>query len=195
MNRAFYERPANELAPDLLGRLLVRELDGGELLTGRIVETEAYLGAADPACHSNRGWSEKRGVIWGPPGHAYVYTCYGFYPLFNIVAETDGKPGCVLIRALEPAAGLDLMRRNRAKAKDDRDLCSGPGKLCQALSITTDLNGWDLTRGGLFVSRGEIERPEIETSGRIGISTATDLPLRFYVKGNRCVSPAKPDAA
>jgi DNA-3-methyladenine glycosylase len=128
-------------------------------------------------------------VIFGPPGHAYVYLSYGMHECLNIVADRDVVPGCVLIRALEPLAGLDAMRSRRPAARTDRDLASGPGKLTQAMGITRAHNGVDLTRGDLVVKTPVSERAiEIEVTTRIGISKCVDWPLRFVVKGNEFVS-------
>jgi len=190
--RSFYTRPTIELAPDLLGRLLVRLMPDGTVLAGRIVETEAYLGRGDAACHSERGRTDANAPIWGPPGHAYVYLCYGFYPLMNIVAETDGVAGCVLLRALEPVEGIETMRHLRPAAQNHRDLCRGPGKLCQALAIGLEFNRCDLTQGILFVDRAEVPRPACQTTPRIGIIKAADQPLRYLIPGNPYVSAAKP---
>src|SRR5256885_837027 len=129
--RAFYNRPTIEVARDLLGKILVH----GET-EGRIVETEAYLGGDDLAAHSARGITNRTRVIFGPPGHAYVYFIYGMYECLNLVCEADGQPGCVLIRALEPVAGIELMRQRRPRARKPEQLASGPGKLTLALRIT-----------------------------------------------------------
>jgi DNA-3-methyladenine glycosylase len=177
--RKFYERSAIEVARGLLGRVLVH----GEC-AGRIVETEAYLGAEDLAAHSARGITPRTRVIFGPPGHAYVYLIYGMHECLNIVAEPDGTPGCVLLRALEPLAGIESMqiRRNRERL---HDLTSGPGKLTQAMGIGRDSNGVDMTHGALTVHKGPRLSFDIETTPRIGISESKDLPLRFVIAGNK----------
>src|SRR5712691_1939321 len=126
--RAFYARPTVEVARALLGKVLVHGRTAGI-----IVETEAYPGGDDRASHSSRGITARTRVIFGPPGHAYVYFIYGMYECLNLVAEADGKPGCVLVRALEPLAGLDLMRRRRPAARKPEDLADGPGKLTLAM--------------------------------------------------------------
>src|ERR1019366_2148508 len=146
--RNFYARHTIEVARGLLGKILVH----GET-SGKIVETEAYLGGDDLAAHSARGLTARTRVIFGPPGHAYVYFIYGMYECLNLVAEPDGKPGCVLIRALQPVAGIDLMRRRRPAARRLEDLASGPGKLTLALTITRAHNGADVTRGCPVVRR------------------------------------------
>jgi DNA-3-methyladenine glycosylase len=182
--RSFYLRSAVDVARDLLGKVVVHGPTAGI-----IVETEAYLGGDDLASHSAVGITPRTKVIFGPPGHAYVYLSYGMHECLNIVAEPAGKAGCVLIRALEPIEGLDIMRRRRQHARTDRDLTSGPGKLTQAMAITRAHNGIDMTRGDLVVrapaSAGTID---IEVTKRIGITKCPDLPLRFTVKGNRFVS-------
>jgi len=184
LRRAFYKRGTIEVARELLGKILVHGATAGI-----IVETEAYLGGDDLASHSAAGITNRTRVIFGPPGHAYVYLSYGMHECLNIVAEPDGKAGCVLIRALEPVAGLAAMYRRRAAARTDRDLASGPGKLTQALAITRVHNGVDMTSGSLVV-RAPLRagRVEIEVTPRIGITKCADLPLRFLIKGNRFIS-------
>jgi DNA-3-methyladenine glycosylase len=185
LDQNFYARPTVEVARDLLGKAIVHGR-----AAGRIVEVEAYLGVSDLAAHASAGITARTRVIFGPPGRAYVYLIYGIHECLNLVAEPDGVAGCVLIRALEPLAGLDLMRRRRPAARRPEDLCSGPGKLTAALGITRQLNGADVTRPGNFtVRRLENEAPvEIATSTRIGIAKCADWPLRFYVARNRFVS-------
>ncbi|HLI84780.1 MAG TPA: DNA-3-methyladenine glycosylase [Bryobacteraceae bacterium] len=184
LKREFFERPTIEVARDLLGKVLVHGP-----AAGIIVETEAYLGGDDLAAHSARGLTDRTRVIFGPPGHAYVYFIYGMYECLNIVAEPEGKPGCVLIRALEPLAGLELMQQRRAAARRIEDLASGPGKLALAMGITRAHNGADLTRGALVVrAPEEPRRVEIDVTSRIGITNCADWPLRFVVRGNRFVS-------
>lgn len=187
LKRAFYERPTIELARDLLGKVLVHGPTAGI-----IVETEAYLGGGDLASHSARGLTERTRVIFGPPGHAYVYFIYGMYECLNLVAETEGKPGCVLIRAVEPVGGIAIMQSRRPRARQLEDLASGPGKLTVALAITRALNGVDVTRGSLVVREpAEPRRLEIQVTPRIGITQCADLPLRFLVRGSRFVSGPK----
>jgi len=182
--RSFYSRPAVDVARDLLGKVLVHGP-----CAGVIVETEAYLGRDDLAAHSAAGITDRTRVIFGPPGHAYVYLSYGMHECLNIVAEPSGKPGCVLIRALEPVAGLEAMRLRRARARSDRELTSGPGKLTRAMDITKTDNGLDMTHGKLVV-RAPRETAEFETvvTPRIGITKCADWPLRFFIKGNLFVS-------
>ena len=187
--RSFYKRDTVQVSRDLLGKVVVRGAASGIMVAGIIVETEAYLGGDDLASHSAIGITNRTRVIFGPPGHAYVYLSYGMHECLNLVAEPDGKAGCVLIRALEPTIGLDVMRARRPLARKDRDLTSGPGKLTQALAITRADNGVDVTRGDLIVCAPRVSVPfEIEVSKRIGITKCADLPLRFTIKGNRFVS-------
>lgn len=182
--RAFYERDTVAVARDLLGKVLVHGPTAGI-----IVETEAYLGGDDLASHSAAGITNRTRVIFGPPGHAYVYLSYGMHECLNIVAEPDGKAGCVLIRALEPVEGLEIMRARRRKAGSPRDLTSGPGKLTQALAITRKHNGADVTRGDLIVRNPASQHAiEIGVTKRIGITKCADLPLRFTIQGNRYLS-------
>jgi DNA-3-methyladenine glycosylase len=184
LSRDFYARPAIEVARDCLGKILVHGKTAG-----RIVETEAYLGVDDRAAHAWRGMTDRTRVIFGPPGHAYVYFIYGMYECLNFVAEPEGQAGCVLIRALEPMVGITTMQRRRPAAKRVEDLASGPGKLTLALGITRKQNGVDLTRSALQV-RGLRDEPavEITTTPRIGITHCADWPLRFLIAGNRFVS-------
>lgn len=183
--RSFYLRPTVEVARALLGKVVAH----GKT-SGRIVETEAYLGVGDLAAHTARGPTPRNRVIFGPPGHAYVYFIYGMYDCLNLVAEPAGVAGCVLIRALEPLEGIELMRRRRPAAQRIEDLANGPGKLTRALAIKVKHNGADVTRGPIVVCSESRGRPfEIGVSARIGISKSADLPFRFFVKGNRFVSP------
>jgi len=184
LKRSFYERPTIEVARDLLGKILVHGPTAG-----MIVETEAYLGGDDLASHSARGITPRTRVIFGPPGHAYVYFIYGMYQCLNLICEPDGTAGCVLVRAIEPLAGVEIMRNRRPSARKIEDLASGPGKLALALAISLQHNGADVTRGSLVVREPtEKRRFEIRTTARIGISQCVDAPLRFLIAGNRCVS-------
>jgi DNA-3-methyladenine glycosylase len=187
--RSFYTRQTVDVARALLGKLLVhRDTSGGVtsggVTSGIIVETEAYLGEEDMAAHSAAGLTARTRVIFGQPGHAYVYLNYGIHECLNLVAEPEGKAGCVLIRALEPVDGIELMRERRRGA---RDLASGPGKLTQAMGIGRSLNGADVTRGPLTVCDHQ-PPPAIGSSPRVGITKSVDLPLRFFVVGNPFVS-------
>ena len=181
--RAFYNRPAIEVARALLGTVLVHGT-----CSGRIVETEAYLGLQDRAAHSWRGITPRTRVLFGESGHAYVYLIYGMYECLNVVAEPEGSPGCVLIRALEPLEGIPRMRRRRPGARGIEDLANGPGKLTLALGITRRHNGLDLTKGALTIHAPAPEVFNVSVSPRIGIKHCADWPLRFFIEGNRFVS-------
>jgi len=184
LKRPFYARPTIDVARDLLGKVIVHGPTAGI-----IVETEAYLGGDDLASHSARGITHRTRVIFGPPGHAYVYFIYGMYECLNIVCEPAGKPGCALVRALEPVAGIEIMRRRRPAAHKPEVLANGPGKLTLALAISRAQNGADLTHGPLVVREPADSRPfEVQVTPRIGISQCAELPLRFLVAGNRFVS-------
>ena len=186
--RGFYDRPTEQVARELLGKRIVHEVDGHRLV-GRIVEVEAYLGEGDEAAHSFAGVTERTRVIFGPPGHAYVYFSYGLHHCLNLVAAAAGRAGCVLIRALEPLEGLDEMFRRRRRAKAPVDLCSGPGKLTQAMGITLAHYGGDVTRGSLTVCE-PTDAPafQVRQTTRVGITRSADLPLRFYIRENEHVS-------
>jgi DNA-3-methyladenine glycosylase len=171
--RRFYARPTIDVARDLLGKVVAHGQS-----SGRIVEVEAYLGSDDLAAHSARGITDRTRVIFGPPGHAYIYLIYGMYECLNVVVEPDGTPGCVLIRAIQPLTGLDQMRTRRRGRKD---LGGGPGKLTQALGITRALNGADLTRGPLRILDAGHTKGEILVTPRIGITKSAHLPLRFLL--------------
>jgi len=182
--RAFYNRPAIEVARALLGTVLVHGT-----VSGRIVETEAYLGLQDRAAHSWRGITPRTRVLFGEPGHAYVYLIYGVYECLNVVAEPEGSPGCVLIRALEPLEGIARMRRRRPGARGIEDLANGPGKLTMALGITRRHNGANLTKGALTIhASARTEALSIGASPRIGVRHCADWPLRFFIEGNPFVS-------
>ncbi len=190
---AFYERDTVTVAKDLLGCLLVHREETGTTM-GWIVEDEAYL-RGDPAAHSFRGETKRNSVMFGPAGHAYIYRIYGLHTCVNVVTGPEGAGEAVLIRALEPAIGIDLMQERRVM-NDPVSLASGPGKLTQSLGITMDLNGTSLYDGPLQVwspdslpgRRPEGLDGEIVRTTRIGITKAADLPLRFYLKANRYVS-------
>jgi len=185
--RRFFARPTTLVARELLGKVLAF---GGA--SGIIVETEAYLDKDDGAAHFARGMTPRTEVIYGPPGHAYVYFIYGMYDCVNVVTEADGVAGAVLIRALEPLAGIEAMRRRRPTARRDEDLANGPGKLTRALGIKVAHNGVDLTKGPIAIHQPQHAGPfEIAVTPRIGIRKSADLPLRFFIKGSRFVSRVK----
>lgn len=181
--RDFYARNALEVAPELLNKVLVVP-DGR---AGRIVEVEAYRGADDPGSHSFRGMTRRNATMFGPPGRLYVYFTYGMHWCANVVAETDGVAAAVLLRALTPLRGLDAMYEARGPAaRRDRDLCSGPAKLTQALGIDGGLDGADLVsgdRGATVVDDGQPPPPSPAVTARIGLSNGDDLPWRFCVAG------------
>ena len=184
LEREFYARPAIEVARDCLGKILVHGKTAG-----RIVEVEAYLGVDDRAAHAWRGVTDRTRVIFGEPGHAYIYFIYGMYECLNFVAEPEGQAGCVLIRALEPLSGIATMQRRRPTAKRPEDFANGPGKLTLAMGISRKLNGADLTRSALQVRRPKSEPPvDLQVTPRIGITHCADWPLRFIIAGNRFVS-------
>ncbi len=180
----FFDRPVEIVARELLGALIVSEA-GGDRTAGRIVETEAYLGYYDPASHGFRHRRNQRNAaLFGPPGSWYVYLSYGMHWCCNLVCEDAGRAAAVLLRALEPAEGLEVMRRRRGGVAD-RDLCSGPGKLCQALGITRALDGMLMARSSVTVEAGgaaAAPQPVLVTP-RIGITKAADWPLRFVEDG------------
>lgn len=181
---ADFEKPAEVAAEWLLGAVLVH----GET-AGMIVETEAYLGLDDLAAHASRGRTARTEVLFGPPGRAYVYFIYGMHECLNVVADRDGSPGCVLIRALAPLAGLDLMRQRRAWKGAAHGLANGPGKLTEALAITRAQYGASLDRGPLTVRQWK-QPPSVPVARtpRIGISKCIDWPLRFIWSGHPCLS-------
>lgn len=187
LTRSFFNRSVHEVAPDLIGAtLLVRGVGG------RLVEVEAYH-HTDPAAHSFHGPTERNAVMFGPPGYAYVYRSYGIHWCLNFVCEPKGSAAAVLIRALEPTAGLGVMRRRRGTSVE-RLLCSGPGRLTEALGITNRHNGFalDAPPFELFARQGDIE---VVSGPRIGITKAVDLPWRYGEKGSRFLSkPFRPEA-
>jgi DNA-3-methyladenine glycosylase len=182
MNRDFFARSVHEVAPDLIGTTLL--VDG---VGGRIVEVEAYH-QEDPASHGFRGRTTRNASMFGPPGHAYVYRSYGIHWCLNLVCGDEGVAEAVLIRALEPTHRLETMQRRRGLS-DVRALCSGPGKLCQALAITREHDGLPLDRPP-FDLRGRERVPEIATGPRIGIAQATELSWRYALKGSKFLSRA-----
>jgi DNA-3-methyladenine glycosylase len=177
----FYDRPVLQVAPELVGCVVVH----GET-AGVIVETEAYH-QEEPAAHSYAGLTPRNRVLFGPPGHAYVYRSYGIHALLNAVCEPEGVGAAVLIRALAPAAGLELMRQRRGLT-EERELCSGPGRLTQALGIDLDLNGTELDGGEVVILPREGPAPAVVAAPRVGITKAAELPWRFCAVGNPNVS-------
>jgi DNA-3-methyladenine glycosylase len=185
----FFERSVHDVARDLIGCTVAH----GDA-AGVIVETESYH-AEDPACHAFGGPTPRSSVLFGPPAHAYVYLSYGIHNLLNFVAEPEGEAAAVRIRALEPVAGIDTMQSRRGMDRVE-DLCSGPGKLTEALGITLDLNGVPLAEGPIAVLQRNGDRPpaEVVTAPRVGISKATEHPWRFCAAGSRFVSKPWPRA-
>lgn len=183
----FYERDTEQVARDLLGAILRSATPDG-VASGRIVETEAYLGEHDLACHAAAGLTERTKWLYGPPGTAYVYFIYGVHWCFNAVTRSVGSPSAVLIRAVEPVAGIALMRERRGPVRD-RELANGPGKLCAALGITGASNGLPLRRSAVEILRGEpVPDAKVAITPRIGITKCADWPLRWLVAGSPWVS-------
>ena len=190
--RSFFDAPPELVARALLGKILLRQSNKMRL-AARIVETEAYLGEHDPAAHAASGRTARNAVLYGPPGHAYIYSIYGLHYCLNVSCLPAGVPGCVLLRALEPLEGLRQMRQNRGLDAEVAPslLASGPGKLCQALGITRAAdNGQDLTSADspLSLYEDDFRCGEIRATPRIGIRKAAELPLRFFLAGHSCVS-------
>jgi len=194
LTRAFFARDPRRVARQLLGKILIRDGPASKL-TARIVEVEAYLGAKDPAAHSAAGRTLRNAVLFGPPGYAYVYFIYGNHYCLNVSCEPEGKAGGVLFRALEPLSGIEEMAQARhlelRGPQDWHKLTSGPGRLCQAFSVTRARdNGSDLTfqASGLWIGDDSYRPRGIVVTPRIGITKAADMPLRYLVSGNRFVS-------
>jgi DNA-3-methyladenine glycosylase len=188
--RDFFDRPVDEVAPSLLGHVIAHRTPEGEV-AARLTEVEAYAGPLDPASHAYRGETERNAVMFGPPGYVYVYFTYGMHFCMNLVCGPEGTSSAVLLRAGEIIAGEDLARARRPKSTV-RDLARGPARLCQALGIVRDQNGLDVcTPGGeMTVLRGEPADPALIRSGpRTGISSAKEVPWRFYIDGDPTVSP------
>lgn len=183
-----YSQDTVTVARELLGRVLCRETEEG-LAAGMIVETEAYLSSGDPACHASRGMTERNAPMFGPAGRAYVYFIYGNHFCFNVVTGAEGDGEAVLVRALKPLAGLELMKSRRGDNCRVENLTSGPGKLCRALAIDKRLNGHDLRKRPLWIGAGEAIRDfAVISAPRVGISVAADKLLRFYISGSKFVS-------
>lgn len=190
LDRDFYAQPTLEVARRLIGALLVHESPQGRM-SGHIVEAEAYIAPEDAACHAYRGETPRNRVMFGPPGHAYVYVSYGMHDMLNVVTEAAGIAAAVLIRAVEPVEGVALMAQNRgfdASAARPRNLTSGPGRLCQALGIDRALNGSDLTRPPLYILPAAGDALPLVQTTRIGITRSVELPWRFYLLGSPDVS-------
>ena len=199
LRRAFFEAAPELVAPRLLGKVLAHHTPSG-LLSGRIVEVEAYLGPhndpPDPAAHAYRGPTPRNAVIFGPAGHAYVYAIYGRYFCMNVTCEIEGRAGCILIRALEPLTGLQVMALNRGltTAADPSQLTAGPSRLCQALGLTRAAhNALDLLSPSspLQLLDDGFQANEVHVTPRIGIRVAVELPLRFVLSSHPCLSGPK----
>ena len=194
MPRAFYDRPTLAVARDLVGLVLVHRTAAG-VAAGVIVETEAYIGESDPACHAAPGPTARNAPLYGPPGMAYVYLNYGIHYLVNAVTEPEGSPAAVLIRALEPIEGIPLMRRRRARggrrpagAYAEAEICRGPGNLTRALGISLRQNTCDLTAGALTIEDRGLGRRPVTWSRRIGINVGVDAEWRCYATDSDAVS-------
>jgi DNA-3-methyladenine glycosylase len=191
--RSFYAENARAVAPRLLNKLLVHHEPGRDAIAGRIVEVEAYLGVDDPGSHAFRGPTPRSSIMFGPPGVLYVYFTYGMHWCANAVCCPAGVASAVLLRALAPVAGIEAMRAARPAARRDRDLCSGPARLCQALGLTGDHNGTDLVRGRVTIRDDGVAPPDAPgVSTRIGLANGGEHRWRFYVPGDPNVSAARP---
>lgn len=186
LSRRFFRRDAVSLARALLGRLLVHDSERGRVI-GRIVETEAY-DQTDPASHCFVGRTARNAVMFGPAGFAYVYRSYGIHWCFNVTADLEGHGAAVLVRAVEPVAGAELMARRRRIDSTSRDLARGPGRLTEAIGITDRHNGADLTSPSLFIAGRRRPALDVVVTPRVGITKAAEVPWRFLVAGNRFVS-------
>jgi len=201
LRRAFFNRDPRQAGRELLGKLIVRR-QGRKVLAGRIVEVEAYLGADDLAAHATAGRTARNSVVFGPPGHAYIYFIYGVHYCLNISCLPDGEAGCLLIRALEPVAGLPAMAKARnlpdldlhdSSTRDLRKLTSGPGRLCEALEITRPQdNGKDMVARSsdlqVMDDGFRVKKDQIVVTRRIGITKSAEMPLRYVIAGNAFVS-------
>jgi len=190
LDRSFYERPTLQVASDLIGKVLVRRYKGRNL-AGKIIETEAYIGPLDLACHASKGKTPRTSIMFGPPGFSYVYMIYGFYFCLNVVTEAEGFPAAVLIRAVEPLENIRIMRNLRSRPQSDTNIASGPGKLCMAMSIDKTLNAKDMTGSTLWIEDRSVSSGAIEAGPRIGVDYAgeyKDKPWRFLERGNPHVS-------
>lgn len=188
LRAAFFDRPTDRVARDLLGRVLETTV-GGARCRARIVETEAYLGEHDGACHAARGRTARTEVMYGPPGRAYVYFVYGMHWCVNAVTRRAGLPSAVLIRAVEPLEGIATMRARRGSPARDADLTSGPARLCEALGISGRHNGLPLSGPAVRILEGTpVSRRRILATPRIGVTAAAGLPLRFLVADSPWVS-------
>ncbi len=190
LDPAFFVRPTEQVARDLLGKIVISTA-GGRPSGGRIVETEAYLGSGDSGSHaSTRGITPRNSVMYGPPGGVYVYFTYGNHHMLNFVCEPEGIAGAVLLRAIEPSIGIDIIR-DRRRGRSDADLASGPGRLTQALGIDLSDNRTMLGAGRITVHEAPAPPERVLTSGRIGLSAGHEAQLRFFLEGEACVSKGR----
>src|SRR5688572_2347387 len=191
--RSFYSGSTLEVASNLLGKVLVRRLNGRNL-SGKIVETEAYVGPHDLACHASKGKTPRTSIMFQEGGCAYVYMIYGFYFCLNVVTEPEDYPAAVLIRAVEPLEHVSVMKRLRKHPENGTNIASGPGKLCMAMAIDKRLNGADLTGSTLWIEDRKLEVGRIVTTPRVGVDYAgeyKDKPWRFCVAGSPHVSKVR----
>jgi DNA-3-methyladenine glycosylase len=192
LRRDFYARPAVTVARALIGTVLVRREPGGEL-RGRIVEAEAYTGQTDPGSHAFRGPTPRNRVMFGPAGRLYVYLSHGMHYCMNVVTDTDGVAGAVLLRALEPLQGIEVMERRRG-GRPLVELCNGPGKLCQAFGIGREEYGADLETSDVWIEDDGYTPQGVGVSARIGLTAGRELPLRYFLENSPFVSRGKPSA-
>ncbi len=184
----FYDRPTELVARELLGSVLQCTTPDG-VTRARIVETEAYTGPDDPACHAAAGLTARTAQLFGPPGRSYVYLIYGMYWCFNAVTRERGHGSAVLVRAVHPMAGVALMRRRRPRVRHDRDLTNGPGKLCLAMGIDGAMTGVSLRNGPVIIRAGErVPDRDVVVTPRIGITKAAEWPMRFFLRDDAYIS-------
>lgn len=186
LKRNFYQNDTVTVAKELLGKIIVKS-ENRKIISGIIVETEAYTGNDDPASHSYAGITPRNRVMFEEGGKIYVYFIYGNHFCFNIVTESKGTGSAVLIRAVEPVEGAEIMRKRRPKAKNIISLTNGPGKFCRAFGIDKKFNGYDLTSGSIILTDGKIDT-DVMISRRIGIKKGSNFPYRFFIKDNKFVS-------
>ncbi len=192
LKRDFFDRETELVARELLGKIIECRTSGG-LASGTIVETEAYVGEHDPACHAAVGRTGRTEPLYGRPGSSYVYFIYGMHWCFNAVTRGEGLPSAVLVRAVEPVSGVELMRERRGSRIRGVSVTNGPGKLCEALGIDGSMNSLSLQRGPLVIREGRsVDDRDIVIGPRIGIMKAVDWPLRFFIGGNAWVSRPAP---
>jgi DNA-3-methyladenine glycosylase len=188
LSRDFYNRETEIVAQEMLGKIIEHTTPEGTT-SAMIVETEAYIGEHDLACHAAAGRTKRTALLYGPPGFSYVYFIYGVHWCFNAVTRAEGLPSAVLVRAVEPVSGKSLMRLRRGAKPKEIDLTNGPGKLCEALGIDGAMNGVSLQRKPLVIREGRtVSVDDIDVTPRIGISRAVDWPLRYIIRGNPYVS-------